>query len=346
MAYVDSGRDRFIGQLRDQAEALSKLDGCKLLLSVLDTCMAMLRVGTEDLRPDSLDEDDTIDLRCSCEGMFDLLNGLYGILSSRKSAEVDTATDELCSERRRLDDLQREFDAAQAKAQKTRCLIDSLEQEIKAQPEEARQLRDEYRRNQNKLDDLKNAHRKYGPKLQESLKCEIDDLASQVEDAQRECKTLKTRRDELERGLSELRKVAEAMRVGIDSDEKNSLRIASDALERLAPTLTAFREVRTCVESLEADVHECAEIRDRYTAWFEMDHVHAQALIEEVEPATATALADRPSLRAVLVRERVDALRKDLELVKEAMGRVDKVVEEAMQALEEDQDRVAEKARP
>ena len=121
MAYVDSGRDRFIGQLRDQAEALSKLDGCKLLLSVLDTCMAMLRVGTEDLRPDSLDEDDTIDLRCSCEGMFDLLNGLYGILSSRKSAEVDTATDELCSERRRLDDLQREFDAAQAKAQKTRC---------------------------------------------------------------------------------------------------------------------------------------------------------------------------------------------------------------------------------
>ena len=76
-----------------------------------------------------------------------------------------------------------------------------------------------------------------------------------------------------------------------------------------------------------------------------MDRATALALIEEVEPATAIALADRPSLRAVLVKERVDALRKDQELVKEVMGRVDKLVEEAMQALEEDQDRVAERAR-
>ena len=345
MAYVDSGRGRLIGQLRDQADVLSKLNGCKLLLSVLNTSMALLDVGTEDLQPDNLGEDDIIDLCSSCEGMFDLLNGLYGILSRRKSAEADTATDELCSERRRLDDLQRKFDANQAEAREMRRLSDSLAQKIKTQPEEARQLRDEYQRNQNELDDLRDAHKKYGPKQQERLKSEINDLLPQVEEARQENEALKTRRDELERELSELRKVTEAMRVGIDSDEKSALRTARDALERLAPTLTASREVRTCVESLEADVHECADIRDRYAAWFEMDRATAQALIEEVEPATAIALADRPSLRAVLVKERVDALRKDQELVKEVMGRVDKLVEEAMQALEEDQDRVAERAR-
>lgn len=344
----------FAGQLRDhdaaEAERCARAGGADALARALEEGKNLRAEAVqlaEDLKRQIADNEDLqedlgrkkgdyADACTKYRRLRDELDAFYPHKLNQQLMDNAELEQELTLRTDQLRQAQEQHGALTRRLDEDSARLSQLEQALEALPEDVRRLGETCVEKERYLDRLRNARQEFGPERQKELQEEIDTLQGEVQELEDAIRTLKNTLNNLKETHTVL-----------DRDRQH---LETDLLERISTCMTELNnislehrhtldEVSRQADSLAENLSKCAELRQRYAAWWEADRTPLemiQGILDRGDPLDEELSGSLDPAKS----RRLSDLNSS---VKTALEEMDSILALCLQAMRQDGKAVSDK---